>query len=346
MHELYMKRCFELASKAIGNTYPNPLVGSVIVNNGKIIGEGYHLKCGLAHAEVNAVNSVKNVSLLKDSTLYVNLEPCSHIGRTPACSSMIIEKEIPRVVISNLDPFNMVNGSGIKMLKNAGVEVVTGILENQGAFLNRRFFTFHKKKRPYIILKWAESRDGFIDYLRCEKNKFPAWITNETSRALVHKWRTEEAAVLVGTNTAEKDNPALTVRDWTGNQPIRMVIDKDLRLSKNLKLFDKSCQTVVFTNEETASYKNLKYSKITSKEDFTDDIIKYCYLNEIQSIIIEGGAYLLSSFIKRYLWDEARIFVGNKLFERGIKAPDFDFSGFQKTQIGDSQLFIGYRTAY
>ena len=230
--EKYLKRCIELAKQGLGNTYPNPLVGSVVVYNGNIIGEGYHKKCGEAHAEVNAVNSVKDKSLLCKSTLYVNLEPCSHIGRTPACSTMIIANKIPKVVIGSIDSFSKVSGKGVEMLKQAGIDAKVGILEKECRNLNKRFFTFHEKKRPYIILKWAQTKDGFIDIIRTNKNQTGEWITNELSRALVHKWRSEESSIMVGTDTANMDNPRLDVREWTGKNPLRISIDRKLRLTK------------------------------------------------------------------------------------------------------------------
>lgn len=343
IHKHSMMRCFELAEKGLGNTYPNPLVGSVIVHNGKIIGEGFHQKCGDNHAEVNAVESVKNKSLLLECTLYVNLEPCAHVGRTPACSKMIIEKKIPRVVISNYDPFEKVAGKGVEMLRDAGVEVITGVLENEGEFLNRRFFTFHRKKRPYIILKWAQTLDGFIDSKRKNGEDKPDWITNDSARVLVHKWRTEEAAILVGTNTAEKDNPALTVREWAGNQPVRLVLDSNLRLNRNLKLLDGLVPSLVFTSKDAASEKNLEFVKIDFKNNVLEQVFNVCYNREIQSLIVEGGSILLSSFITQNLWDEARIFIGNKIFVNGVKAPEILIENYSKSIIGDSSLRILFR---
>ncbi|MCT4644571.1 MAG: bifunctional diaminohydroxyphosphoribosylaminopyrimidine deaminase/5-amino-6-(5-phosphoribosylamino)uracil reductase RibD, partial [Carboxylicivirga sp.] len=245
--EKYMQRCLRLAQMAEGLTYPNPMVGSVIAYKNQIIGEGYHRKAGEPHAEVNAVHSVKDKSLLKHSTLYVNLEPCAHYGKTPPCSKLIIDHEIPNVVIGCIDSYSKVAGKGVKMMEAAGVKVKTGVLEQESLELNRRFFTFHNKKRPYIILKWAESQDGFVDIERTVENYGqPTWITNNWARRAVHKQRASEQAILIGTQTAIKDNPSLTLRDWAGHQPLRCVIDKQLRLGEQCHLIDQKCPTLVF----------------------------------------------------------------------------------------------------
>ena len=243
IHEKYIKRCIELAKNGLGTTYPNPLVGSVIVYNKEIIGEGWHQKAGDGHAEVNAINSVKNKSLLSKATIYVSLEPCSHFGKTPPCCDLIIANDIPNVVIGTIDPFAKVAGNGIKKLLEAEKNVTIGILEDECNELNKRFFTFHTKKRPYIILKWAESQDGFIAPLKREKQE-SVWITNEFSRQLVHKWRSEEEAILVGTNTVMEDNPTLTVRDWIGTNPIRIVLDQNNRITKEFHIFDNQAKTL------------------------------------------------------------------------------------------------------
>ena len=338
--EKYMARCIELAKQGLGNTYTNPMVGSVIVHNGKIIGEGYHQIYGEAHAEVNAVNSVKDKSLLKESTIYVSLEPCSHVGKTPACSTMIIENKIPNVVVGTIDSFAKVSGNGVKMLKNAGINVNIGILEQECRELNKRFFTFHEKKRPYIILKWAQTKDGFIDINRQNEQQKAEWITNELSRILVHKWRTEEQAIMVGTTTAEQDNPSLNVRNWTGKNPIRVSIDKDLKLSENLNILDGAIRTIIFTEKQTENKPNIEYIKIDFSKNVLAQIFEQLYLLEIQSIIIEGGEKLLTSVIAENLWDEARIFIGNKTFGDGVKAPEFDLSKADKSYIEDTELFI------
>jgi len=336
----YIARCIELAKKGLGNTYTNPMVGSVIVHKGRIIGEAYHAICGEAHAEVNAVNSVKDKSILKESTIYVSLEPCSHVGKTPACSTMIIENKIPNVVVGTIDSFAKVSGKGIKMLEKAGINVKVGVLEKECRDLNKRFFTFHEKKRPYIILKWAQTKDGFIDINRNNKLQKAEWITNELSRTLVHKWRTEEQAIMVGTATAEQDNPSLNVRNWTGKNPIRVTIDRSLKLSKNLNILDGSIRTIVFTEKQTKNKSNIDYIKIDFSKNVLSQIFQELYLLEIQSVIIEGGEKLLNSIIIENLWDEARVFIGNKTFGEGIKAPTFDLSSSEKSYIEDTELHI------
>ena len=256
-----MKRCIELAALGLGNTYPNPMVGSVIVYQGKVIGEGWHKKAGEPHAEVNAVNSVVDKSVLNESTIYINLEPCAHYGKTPPCASLIIKHKIPNVVIGCIDTFSEVSGKGIAMLQESGAKVKVGVLEKECLESHKRFITFHQKKRPYIILKWAQTKDSFIAPLTQETGK-PFWITSPTAKKLVHKWRTEEASILVGTRTAEKDNPSLTARLWKGNQPIRLVIDKDLKLSKELNIFNSETNTIVFTEIENISTNTIEYCKI------------------------------------------------------------------------------------
>lgn len=335
----FINRCFELAKLGLGTAAPNPIVGCVIVYKNKIIGEGYHQNCGEAHAEVNAINSVKDKSLLKKSSLYVSLEPCSHQGRTPACSRLIIEKKIPNVIISCIDTFDKVSGRGVEMLKNAGVNVKLGVLENEGKYLNRRFFTFHQKKRPYIILKWAKTIDGYIDIDRKNPLQKPEWITNDISRVLVHKWRTQESAILVGTDTAELDNPKLNVREWRGKNPLRVTIDKDLRLPEHLNLFDKSQKTIVFTSKEKKSLNNLEFIKIDFTKDVLMQVMKYLYKIEIQSLIVEGGKKIFDSFIKQNLWDEARVFVGDKHFYSGTQAPKINGKILSKDILEESILY-------
>ncbi len=315
--EQYMQRCLDLAQLGIQGAAPNPMVGSVIVHNGKIIGEGYHRKCGEAHAEVNAINSVEDKSLLLESTLYVNLEPCSHYGKTPPCSLLIVKHNIQRVVVGCIDPFAKVSGRGIKIMQDGGVDVTIGVLEKESLQLNKRFITFHEKKRPYIILKWAESKDGFID----TENDAPAWLTNEVSRVLVHKMRAEEAAIMVGTNTAVKDNPVLTTRVWEGRNPVRIALDRNLRIPHTHHLFDGQAQTIIFTSEKKKSEKNIEYVTI----DFDGDIIEQCiscfYDKQLTSLIVEGGQQLLNAFIEKGLWDEAWQFVGTDMLKDGVKAP-------------------------
>jgi diaminohydroxyphosphoribosylaminopyrimidine deaminase/5-amino-6-(5-phosphoribosylamino)uracil reductase len=308
-----------LAALGLGKTYPNPMVGSVIVHGGKVIGEGWHKKAGEAHAEVNSVNSVVDKSLLKEATIYVNLEPCAHFGKTPPCASLITKHKIPNVVIGCIDTFSKVSGKGVTMLKEAGVKVKVGVLEKECLESHKRFFTFHQKKRPYIILKWAETSDGFIAPLVQEEGK-PFWITSPESKKLVHKWRTEEASILVGTNTAEKDNPALTARLWNGCQPLRIVLDRTLRLNDNLQVFDESIKTVVFTEKLKTSTSRTKYIQ-TDFSKLHENILNELYKRNIHSVIIEGGRETLQAFINESLWDEARVFVGEERLVNGISAP-------------------------
>ena len=315
-----MNRCLELAFKGLKDVSPNPMVGSVIVYQGEIIGEGYHKQYGTEHAEVNAIASVKDKSLLKNSTLYVNLEPCAHFGKTPPCSNLIIEHEIPKVVIGCVDPFSDVNGKGIIKMEKAGIKVSVGVLEKESRELNKRFFTFHEKKRPYIILKWAESKDGFI----APKNQTaPFWMTSKDSKKLVHQFRAEEDAVLVGRITAEKDNPSLTVREIEGENPTRIVIDKDLKLSKELNLFNNEAKTVIFNTLQTKEIDSNYYVKVVFN-NLIESVLEESYKQKIQSLIIEGGAKTLQSFIDEKLWDEARIFTANTILVEGIKAPALD----------------------
>jgi diaminohydroxyphosphoribosylaminopyrimidine deaminase/5-amino-6-(5-phosphoribosylamino)uracil reductase len=316
-----MSRCIALAKNGLGTTYPNPMVGSVIVYDGKIIGEGWHKKAGEPHAEVNAVNSVKDKSLLKKATIYVSLEPCSHFGKTPPCCDLIIKNKIPNVVIGTVDPNIKVAGNGIKKLIEAGIHVTIGILEDECNELNKRFFTFHQKKRPYIVLKWAQSQDGFIAPLDKSEKK-PVWITNTHSRQLVHKWRTEEQSILVGTQTVIDDNPKLNARDWSGNNPIRLVLDQNNRIPENNAVFDNQIKTIVFTkSKNTINKENTIFEVIDFKQNITQQITEVLFQHQIQSVIIEGGLQTLQTFIDANLWDEARIFTGEITFGKGTKAP-------------------------
>jgi len=331
IHEKYIARCIQLAKNGLGTTYPNPLVGSVIVHNGKIIGEGWHKKAGEPHAEVNAINAVKNKALLKEATIYVSLEPCSHYGKTPPCADLIVHHKIPTVVIGTIDPFAKVAGNGVKKLKESGADVIVGILEAECNQLNRRFFTFHEKKRPYIILKWAQTQDGFIAPLRREERK-PVWITNAYSRQLVHKWRSEEQAILVGTKTVMDDNPKLDVRDWVGDNPVRIVLDKNYKISKESLIFDKSASTIVIGEKE-----------VSFSENLVEQVLAVLFDNNIQSVIIEGGSKTLQAFIEQKLWDEARVFIGQLSFESGTKAPSIHIENSCKTQIGNDELLICFK---
>jgi diaminohydroxyphosphoribosylaminopyrimidine deaminase/5-amino-6-(5-phosphoribosylamino)uracil reductase len=341
IHEKYMIRCLELARKGRGNVSPNPMVGCVIVHNDTIIGEGYHEQYGEAHAEVNAVNSVQNNEILNKSTLYVSLEPCAHYGLTPPCSDLIIEKQIRNVVIGTIDSFAKVAGKGIERMRKAGINVQVGILEKECREINKRFFTFHEKKRPYIFLKWAETNDGFIDFDR-SKNEFgvPSWITGEKALVRVHQMRAEEDAILIGTNTAIKDNPSLTVRHCPGTNPVRIVIDNHLRLPKNLNLFDGTVKTLVFNSFKNEENGNIEFIKIDFNKNLIPHILKILYHQNIQSLIVEGGKQLLDSFIEANLWDEAFRFVGNKLFTNGIKAPKISGTMIHSEIIDSDQLLI------
>jgi diaminohydroxyphosphoribosylaminopyrimidine deaminase/5-amino-6-(5-phosphoribosylamino)uracil reductase len=335
-----MSRCIALAKNGLGTTYPNPMVGSVIVYEGKIIGEGWHKKAGEPHAEVNAVNSVQDKSLLKKATIYVSLEPCSHFGKTPPCCDLIIKNKIPNVVIGAVDPNIMVAGNGIKKLIEAGVHVTIGILEDECNELNKRFFTFHQKKRPYIILKWAQSQDGFIAPLE-KLEKKPVWITNTYSRQLVHKWRTEEQAILVGTQTVIDDNPKLNARDWQGNNPVRIVLDQNNRIPKDNAVFDNQVKTIVFNNSENSiSKENTIFEGIDFKQNIAKQIVDSLYKHNIQSVIIEGGLQTLQTFIDANLWDEARVFTGNINLEKGIKAPFIPKTNSEKHIIDTDEFLI------
>jgi diaminohydroxyphosphoribosylaminopyrimidine deaminase/5-amino-6-(5-phosphoribosylamino)uracil reductase len=338
----FMQRCIELAEMGLGYTAPNPLVGCVIVHENKIIGEGFHQKFGGPHAEVNAINSVKNKELLKNSTLYVTLEPCSHFGKTPPCANLIVKMGIPRVVIASKDPFPKVAGKGIEILKNTGIDVKTGVLKEKYEFVNRRFFTFFKKHRPYIILKWAQTKDGFIDVERIDDNPKITWITNEACRTLVHKWRSEEQAILIGTNTAINDNPELTVRSWKGKNPLRIVIDKNNCLPKTLKIFNDKAQTLIITEkyQEKKSITNIETFIIPFNENIIEDILNELYNRNIQSLIIEGGAKTLYAFICKNLWDEARVFTGDVTFGKGLPAPVINKEPMSYEMILESKLEV------
>lgn len=312
----YMARCIELAKKATGNTYPNPLVGSVIVHNGVIIGEGYHKKAGEPHAEINAINSVINPSILSESTIYVSLEPCSHYGKTPPCALKLKEIGFKKVVIGTLDFNEKVNGKGKKILEDAGIEVISGILENECRELNRRFFTFHQKKRPFIILKWAQSGDGFMD-----KDFKPYQISNALSGQFVHQLRADEQAILVGRQTALADNPSLTVRTVAGKNPIRILIDFDLKVPETAKIFNDEAKTIVFNEMKDSEENHIKFIKI-SKEDFIENLVKKLYELHIQSVIVEGGSFTLTKFIEKNIWEEAIILKNEELqLEKGTTAP-------------------------
>ncbi len=314
-----MSRCIQLAKLGAGNVAPNPMVGAVLVYNDKIIGEGYHQQYGEPHAEVNCIKNVsdENKPLIEKSTMYVSLEPCSHFGKTPPCSDLIIQQKIKKVVIGCRDIYEEVDGKGIERLRNAGVEVITGILENESRELNKRFFTFHSKNRPYIILKWAQSANGKIG-LENER----VFISNNYSNRLVHKWRREEAGILVGKNTVLKDDPALTNRLWKGKNPVRIVIDPKLELATSSKVFNDEAKTIIYNLSKNASEGNIEYIEL-GKNDFLKKMLASLYENNIQSVLVEGGAKTLQSFINEDLWDEARVITNRELIiEEGINAPE------------------------
>lgn len=333
--EFYIKRCIELAKKATGKTYPNPLVGSVIVHNGKIIGEGFHQKAGENHAEINAINSVENPELLPESTIYVSLEPCAHFGKTPPCSLKIKEIGFKKVVIGAMDSHDKVNGKGKKILMDAGIETISGILEDECRELNKRFFTYHEKKRPYIILKWAESNDGFID-----KDFKPTKISNELASQFVHQIRSEEHAILVGTQTALNDNPSLTTRLIEGRNPVRILIDFELKVPRDFKIYNYEAPTLVFNQEKDSEEENIKFIKI-SKENFLEELMEKLYENQIQSILVEGGSKTLQTFIDANLWDETIIIKNKNLtLENGTKAPKFEGSLIEEKEFRDNKVLF------
>ena len=320
----YMERCLQLATNGKGAVSPNPLVGAVIVHNGKIIGEGYHREYGKSHAEVNAINNVKDKSLLIDSTIYVSLEPCSHYGKTPPCSQLIIDSKIPRVVVATLDPYHEVSGRGVKMLRDAGIEVVVGVLERESQELNKEFFCYNTQKRPYIYLKWAQSNDGFIDKKRSDdKERCPTIISNELTQILVHKLRSQVSGIMVATNTAINDNPSLTTRLWCGKNPARFVLDRTLRIPKSNHLFDGSVSTYIFTEQVTSVLREgrVTYIPLLYNEQSLGLLLKEIYSLKINSLLVEGGSQLLNSFIKAGVWDEAFVEVSNELFFEGKEAP-------------------------
>jgi len=342
--EKYMQRCMELAALGLGSVSPNPMVGAVIVHEGQIIGEGYHKQYGHAHAEVNAVNYVLSKfdnaeELLRNSTIYVSLEPCAHYGKTPPCADLIIKHRIPHVVVGCRDPFEQVNGKGIEKLQEAGIEVTTGVLEEECKWLNRRFFTRVQEKRPYIILKWAQTSDGF--FAPADGSQF--WITGQESLILVHKWRSEEDAVLVGKNTVLVDNPQLNVRHWAGKSPKRIVIDRRLELKRDLNIYNQSAETLVFNEVKTDIDGKIKYIALEDFDRFVPQYILFqLYLQDIQSVIIEGGAHTLNSFIEAGLWDEARIFTGIAILGQGIKVPCITGDEGEEMMPGADRLQILY----
>ncbi len=348
-NEKYIKRCLQLAKNGIGTARPNPSVGAVIVYKNTIIGEGFTSAYGGNHAEVNAINSVKDKTLLKDATIYVTLEPCAHFGKTPPCADLIVKHQIAKVVIGCVDTNSLVAGKGIERLQNAGINVTVGVLEDACKKHHKRFFTVQNKKRPYIVLKWAKTADGFIAPLKRDAQQ-PVWISNSYSQQLVHKIRSQEQAILVGTNTVIADNPSLDVRHWAGNNPVRIVLDKNLRIPLNVTVFDKKIKTLVLVDkatkinkvkeqvevlEKTTSSKVLlkdkedkikekiayEYEQIDFSSRVAEQICEVLQKHQIQSVLIEGGAQTLQTFIDANLWDEAQVFVGETSFKNGVEAP-------------------------
>ncbi len=334
-HEKYMRRCFDLALMGRGNVSPNPKVGAVIVYQDQIIGEGYHKKYGQSHAEVNAIASVKDKNLLKESTIYVNLEPCCHWGKTPPCANLIIENKIKRCVIANKDINPKVDGGGIKLLQDNGVEVISGVLEKEGLYLNRRFFTNQSQKRPYVILKYAQTLDGFI----APEGK-GGWISNDAMKVWVHKQRTEEDAIMVGYNTVMSDNPQLNARHYIGRNPKRVVYDKYLTLPKDKNIFDNTQETIILNYLKEGREKNNVFIQLNEDKPFVEQVLEKLYEQKISSLVVEGGGKTLNYFLEADLWDEANVIVGEKNFGKGVKAPIISQGLVSMENIGGDILKI------
>ncbi len=335
----YMKRALELASLGKGLVAPNPMVGCVIVHTDKIIGEGFHQIYGGPHAEVNAINQVKNQELLKESVVYVTLEPCVHDGKTPPCDQLLIKKQVRKVVIACIDTFAQVNGKGVKKLQAAGIEVQIGLMEKQARELNNRFFTSNEQKRPFVILKWAQTQDGFL----ARENFDSKWISNPYSRQLVHKWRAEEDAILIGKNTALYDNPSLTTREWHSKNPIRVVLDRHLEVRQDASVFNSEAQTLIFNTIKEGKNENIVWIKTAANEPW--EVLKQLHDRKIQSVLIEGGAQVLNTFIEKNCWDEARIFISPQKFGKGMNAPKISETKKDKIQVFNDQL-IYYQNNY
>ena len=340
VEEKFMARCIELARHGAGHTAPNPMVGAVVVHNGKIIGEGFHRRCGTSHAEVNAIDSVCKEDLLRESTLYVSLEPCSHYGKTPPCAELIIRKGIPRVVVGCLDPFPEVAGRGIRMLREAGIEVITGIMEQEARALNEAFMTFQTEKRPFVTLKWAESADGFIDACRNSAETAPVIFSTPESRARVHKLRAESAAILVGTRTALLDNPSLSVRYWSGESPIRLVIDRELKIPSSYHLLDHSIPTILFTAYRKEQAGQIEYVPLDFKTSIVHQILQCLYERKLNSLLVEGGASLLQQFLDSGYWDRAIVEKSPINLQSGVKAPAIPSGSVRFEQFGGHNFAI------
>jgi diaminohydroxyphosphoribosylaminopyrimidine deaminase/5-amino-6-(5-phosphoribosylamino)uracil reductase len=342
-NEFYMKRCVELAALAIGNVSPNPMVGCVIVHNGKIIGEGYHQEFGKAHAEPNAIKSVfdqygdEGNELLKQAIAYVNLEPCAHFGKTPPCADLFVKHQLKKVVIGNRDPFSGVDGKGIEKLRNAGIEVISGVLEEECKYFNRRFFTRILQQRPYIILKWAETANGYF----ATNDGHQKWISGALAKRMAHQWRTEEDAILIGKQTAIIDNPQLTAREWPGKNPTRLVIDKNLEVPQNNHIFNDEAKTIIFNEIKTDVIGNVHYIQMEDMHFYLAQKIAFqLYLMDTQSVIVEGGANILKQFLEANIWDEARIFSSQGSWNDGIPSPVINGLLQEQIQFGSDQLSI------
>jgi diaminohydroxyphosphoribosylaminopyrimidine deaminase/5-amino-6-(5-phosphoribosylamino)uracil reductase len=336
--ERFMQRCIDLARLGQGYVAPNPMVGAVVVYNGKIIGEGYHHKFGAAHAEVEAIRSVKEQHLLAEATVYVSLEPCAHFGKTPPCADLLVKHQFKRVVIGCRDSYHEVSGKGIERLKKAGIQVTVGVLEQACIELNKRFFTFHSKKRPYVILKWAQSKDGFIDQKLPDSERSVQWISSPETQALVHHWRSEEQTILVGRKTIENDNPSLTVREVTGQNPIRVIIDSQLKTSKDSTIFRDENQTLIINRIKSGKEENVTYLQVN--EVNTQSILEVLWQQNITSVFIEGGSKTIQHFILDQLWDEARVIVGNQVFVSGTKAPSISKTPNRVLSFSSDSIYI------
>jgi diaminohydroxyphosphoribosylaminopyrimidine deaminase/5-amino-6-(5-phosphoribosylamino)uracil reductase len=339
--QIYMQRAIDLARKGLGTVAPNPMVGAVIVWDNKIIGEGYHRLFGGPHAEVEAISEVKDKTQLKEATIYVTLEPCAHHGKTPPCADLLARHQFKRAVIGCLDPYSKVNGKGLDILRRSGMTVDVGILEKECRALNKRFFTFHERQRPYVILKWAQTKDGFLDKTRTEQEKGINWITAPETKVLVHKWRSEEQCILIGRKTAENDDPSLTVRELSGKNPIRAIIDSQLKLSPDLNVFSDDAPTLIFNRVQNEIRRNNEWIRIS--ETTTELILKELYERNIQSVFVEGGSRTLQYFIFGNVWDEARVIIGNTHFSEGKKAPVISKAPTETFPFGTDRIYIYYR---
>lgn len=349
-------RALELAKNGLGMTYPNPMVGCVVVHEDRIIGEGWHRNAGGPHAEVNAINSVREKHLLPESDVYVSLEPCSHFGKTPPCSDLLIAHKVKRVVVGGIDPFDKVKGKGIEKLERAGVEVVKLFLSSETFDVNKRFFTYHLLKRPYVFLKFAESGDGFMDINRNVTDLESAqinWISNSYSKQVAHKLRANEASILVGKNTIKNDNPSLSTRHWYGDNPLRVIVDKELRLDSRLKIFSDGIPSLVLTSniqeEEVHLKEFIDYARLGQEGSLVEQILSELYRRGIQSLIVEGGAEVLRQFIDSGLWDELFRFQGQRVFGQGVSSPKFEGHEFSQVFLGQdtfSKFYPNNREAY